>query len=775
MRRFSMSFSLAALLSLGLFLATLQPAFAEDTMDDLDAQIEEGSGDKDKAEKDKEKKEVAAAEVEQDAPAFPNLRFYSAAPGGETGLIRVMEAGSGPPLTFRLSLSTGFYTSTSFLKDGDVMQTMGLVDYEQSHIIGRFGLSATVWDFVEVFANLRNSANKNSLSRPQLLQTQGDFELGAKGFYPVLDYLSVGLNFGLTFFNGIGDVTPALDSTGIRTGLLVSFDARGIDKRIPLRLHLNAGMIVENSDALEGGRDLTWIEQYALRINKYHRVALGFAVEAPLPYLDPVGITPFIEFTAEVPVGISADELELGSMGTNTTLADVVPMRLTPGVRVTWLRHLSVDVAVDIGLGGEKAYLSGVPSIPPYTVWLGLTYAFNPFSMGGACAAPETGRIVGKVSKAKDGAPLGNAILTFSQTQVTPVASDGRDGRYVSNQMNEGKVAVTASLEGYESSTHEILVTEGGTAMLDFSLEEAAVEPPKPTGGFVLGRVINALDQMPVGYAVISFDETDLAPMASNDVEGKYGSCEMKPGSYQLTARKEGFLPLTQVVELKAGEKTLQDFALEPSAKQGTLKGVVLSNKDKPLQAKVSIVGQETLELATTADTGAFEAKLPPGDYSIKVEAKGFLSKGRDLKLEENATFSAEFKLSPKPKKVIVVLNIKAKKINVRKKIHFASGKDVLRADAYQILDGVIDILVNHSEVKKLRIEGHTDSKGSRRLNSKLSQGRAEAVMNYLLQQGISAEKLEAKGYGPDKPIAPNTTRRGREQNRRVEFTILDK
>jgi len=62
---------------------------------------------------------------------------------------------------------------------------------------------------------------------------------------------------------------------------------------------------------------------------------------------------------------------------------------------------------------------------------------------------------------------------------------------------------------------------------------------------------------------------------------------------------------------------------------------------------------------------------------------------------------------------------------------------------------------------------------GSARNNMRLSQQRAEAVMTYLLEQGISPERLEAKGYGEEKPIAPNSTRRGRAQNRRVEFTIL--
>jgi len=150
------------------------------------------------------------------------------------------------------------------------------------------------------------------------------------------------------------------------------------------------------------------------------------------------------------------------------------------------------------------------------------------------------------------------------------------------------------------------------------------------------------------------------------------------------------------------------------------------------------------------------------------------MAKGRQLEVKENGTLSAEFKLSPKPKQVVVVLQVEQKRIEVRKKIHFTSGKTTLLADAFPILDGVIEVLVQHPEIKKLRVEGHTDSVGAAAMNQRLSQGRAEAVMKYLVEQGVPPERLEARGFGPDRPIAPNSTIRGREQNRRVEFIIAD-
>ncbi|MBN2495386.1 MAG: OmpA family protein [Deltaproteobacteria bacterium] len=772
----AMMWSLASFLVLG----TGSQALAQDSIDDLDAEIESGLDDGKKKEKVGQEGETEpAAAVEASSGGLPGegrLRFYSAAPGGETGLIHVMEAGSGPMFTFRLSMAGGGFSSGTFLKDEDVMASLGVTDYSESQLIGRLGLAFSAWDYVEVFANLRSSSNKNSLSRPSLLQTQGDFEFGAKGFYPVMPYLSVGLNCGVSFYNGIGDVSPAFDSTSVRTALLVSFDARPLHELVPLRVHLNGGMILENTDALEGNRDLTYIEEYALRVDSYHRVFAGIGLDAPIHYSDPVAVQPFIEYTVEIPIGISDEDLAAASMGPDTTLADVIPMRLTPGVRLTYLKYLTLDVAVDIGLGGKKAYIHGVPSTPPYTVWIGLAYAFDPFATAGVPAAADTGRIAGKVLNAADNSPLGGAVVSFSQKDALPSASEFAQGRYRSCELQEGKVAVTASLEGFKPETREIEVREGETAALDFSLEPAPKEPVAPpvTTGQVLGRVLNAADQMPIAHAVISFDETEHAPVASDEMEGKYASCQLPAGTVQMTAHKAGFKPLTQTVEIKVGEKSLQDFALEPEVKLATLSGVVTDEKDKPMVAKVEVFGPQELVVSSAADTGAFASQLPIGQYRVKVSADGYLAKGREFELKENATVMAEFKLTPKPKKVIVVLAKDAKKIQVKKKIHFASGKAKLRADAYQILDGVIDVLVNHPEITRVRIEGHTDSMGSAKFNEELSQKRAEAVMNYLLEQGIPSGKLEAKGFGEARPIAPNSTSRGREQNRRVEFMLVD-
>ena len=89
------------------------------------------------------------------------------------------------------------------------------------------------------------------------------------------------------------------------------------------------------------------------------------------------------------------------------------------------------------------------------------------------------------------------------------------------------------------------------------------------------------------------------------------------------------------------------------------------------------------------------------------------------------------------------------------------------------MLDQVAQILVDHPEVTKIRIEGYTDSVGSASRNLALSQGRADAVRTYLQHAGVGAGRMLAKGFGEAKPIADNSTTAGRDSNRRVEIMIV--
>lgn len=126
------------------------------------------------------------------------------------------------------------------------------------------------------------------------------------------------------------------------------------------------------------------------------------------------------------------------------------------------------------------------------------------------------------------------------------------------------------------------------------------------------------------------------------------------------------------------------------------------------------------------------------------------------------------------PEKPKETVTLAPPKLVISEKIYFETGKSRLLPQSNQMLDVVAEFLKKHPELKRVLIEGHTDSTGPMALNMNLSQARAESVRRYLISKKVSASRLSAKGYGPTRPVASNDTPEGREKNRRVEFTIIE-
>jgi len=105
--------------------------------------------------------------------------------------------------------------------------------------------------------------------------------------------------------------------------------------------------------------------------------------------------------------------------------------------------------------------------------------------------------------------------------------------------------------------------------------------------------------------------------------------------------------------------------------------------------------------------------------------------------------------------------------------INFETAKANIQPSSYSILDEIAAALAANPQLK-VAVEGHTDNTGARAFNMDLSQRRAQSVVDYLVEKGVSPDRLTAKGYGPDRPIADNDTRVGRAKNRRVQFVKVD-
>lgn len=113
-------------------------------------------------------------------------------------------------------------------------------------------------------------------------------------------------------------------------------------------------------------------------------------------------------------------------------------------------------------------------------------------------------------------------------------------------------------------------------------------------------------------------------------------------------------------------------------------------------------------------------------------------------------------------------------RIELKETVFFDSGKDTIKKKSFPLLDQVALVLRAHAEIKKVSVEGHTDDQGNDAFNLDLSKRRAASVVRYLVGQGIDENRLASEGFGETRPIAPNKTKAGREQNRRVEMRIVE-
>jgi OOP family OmpA-OmpF porin len=115
---------------------------------------------------------------------------------------------------------------------------------------------------------------------------------------------------------------------------------------------------------------------------------------------------------------------------------------------------------------------------------------------------------------------------------------------------------------------------------------------------------------------------------------------------------------------------------------------------------------------------------------------------------------------------------IKNAQIQILEQPKFDFNRAVIKKESGSLLSEVAKVMNDHPEIKRVTVEGHTDSVGSSQLNKVLSQQRAEAVVKWLVDHGVAKERLSAQGMGKENPIMPNDTDAGRAANRRVEFHI---
>lgn len=204
---------------------------------------------------------------------------------------------------------------------------------------------------------------------------------------------------------------------------------------------------------------------------------------------------------------------------------------------------------------------------------------------------------------------------------------------------------------------------------------------------------------------------------------------------------------------------------LPPSAVTTVTGRVSDSNTDAPLGATLTIRDIRSNAIVSSFHSddvdGSYIVVLQPGrDYVMTAESQGYLF------------YSERFSIPDDAGNDLIRKDVKLTRDLVRLLVFFDFDKATMKSESYVDLDRAADWLRANPDMR-VEVAGHTDNVGARDYNRKLSQDRAEAVVQYLVGKGIPSSRLRAAGYGMDQPIVGNDTEEGRAQNRRVEFRVV--
>lgn len=673
-----------------------------------------------------------------------------------TGLLHTSYAGSGAPGSLRVGFITSYFTGTGFLCEGGRCNyntsnnpAGATADDEVTRIGAHLSMNATLLPFLEAYLGFHASATENDQSRPRLLQVLGDTNIGLKGFMPWQpdSVFSVGGELQLWLLNGTGGV--GLDGSG------TSYAIRGLatadlnnhtnpDDRIPLKINANVGYKFDNSGELVGdtekarnGQKITRIERYGLDINRVDTFQIGLGLEGMFDY-----VHPFAEWTIDVPMNRqdyvcneSRKEVGDGCLGNDAGFG-TSPSRITLGARAyPGIDGLSLLAAFDIGTGATSSFIQEVAPESPWTLYLGLGWAadtkkeppiIKEVQVEKPAVAPVAADryIAGTVVEKGANTPVGGAIIRFDGRKLTGMVAND-DGTFRTIDLEPGTYTFTVKADGYRDGQCQATVPAAGMGAAP------------AFGG-------------PPGYTAPAYP-------------GAPGAAPVGPGMAPAPANQPTIVNMT--------------CELEALPKVGNIVGALVDGEsNQPVAtASVKITDKLNRELELSADaSGAFRFEnVPPGPAKITVTANGYFTSVTELEVKPQEDLRATISLNKRPKapNVTVVAN----EVKLKKQVHFAHDAATIEPDSAALLEEIADVLKNRAEIAKIEIQGHTDNTGSPVYNQRLSQQRADAVRDALIKLGVEGSRLDAKGYGQDKPLVPNVSPANRARNRRVQLMITQK
>ncbi len=300
-------------------------------------------------------------------------------------------------------------------------------------------------------------------------------------------------------------------------------------------------------------------------------------------------------------------------------------------------------------------------------------------------------------------------------------------------------------------------------------VEKVVAAPTKE--GIVAGRLVSTVGTPVEGAVVGVTGRAHSRVLAESD--GTFRSVPLEAGLVELLVTAPNFENVTARIEVMAGQTANVAITMTPRAPAAKIAGRVTEDSGKPVVAVVRLAGPQIAE-AKTDDAGNLSLAVQPGQYALRVEADQYLS--REMSVEVTGGVDTPLNVTMHSRPAVPGVAFKDGKITLRQPISFKAKGNKLTAEfasgATRVLDELVDLLINHPEIRQIRIETHTDNSLPPAKAQELTNQQAQTIADYLSKQGVPKDQVTVEGMGSTKPRAPNLGKAGKVKNRRVEIVV---
>ena len=305
----------------------------------------------------------------------------------------------------------------------------------------------------------------------------------------------------------------------------------------------------------------------------------------------------------------------------------------------------------------------------------------------------------------------------------------------------------------------------GAKFAVQFEVPGKKARPVPPPASYAIYSVVDAVTNKPIEKAIVETRETESGKIALREKQiGAKGIRQKHAlGAFTVSAKADGYYNAQQNFDIeKVGSTEYVTIIMRPRP----IFRILVTNKETGLPVPTTVeirrtgIKEPIYTLTTDSVSGSARQLMQEGQrYSLHIVQMGY---ERVDKMIANIGDSLHIQLNP----------VKKGEVFIVKNLHFATNKTRILKTSEEALNDLYMYLARNPKVR-IKIIGHTDNVGKDDANQKLSDGRAKAVMEELIERGIDPARIQAEGRGESQPIDTNDTEEGRQNNRRVEIEIL--